>query len=104
MTVVALYCHLVILPPPSPLPPLGIESFLAREGIPVDRLEILRHVARDRRHQSKPNTAVLFGASNPNSPGKIFKFFLKSNPSVAVVLILVQLVLIVCVVFMIVSQ
>lgn len=70
----------------------------------MDRLEVQSHVARDRRHQSKPNTAMLFGASNPNSLGKIFKFFLKSNPSVAVVLVLVQLILIGCVVIIILSQ
>ena len=82
----------------------GIESFLSREGIPVDKLEIKSHLPRDRRHASKPNTATLFGASNPNSPSKLLKLFLKSNPVVAVVLILVQLVLIVCVIGLIFSQ
>ena len=70
----------------------------------MDKLEIRPHITRDRRHQSKPNTAALFKTSNPNSPSKIIMFFLKSNPTVALVLILIQLVLIVCVVGMIASH
>lgn len=82
----------------------GIQSFLSREGIPVDRLDIRPKIPRDRRHASKPNTAALFKTSNPNSPGKILKYFLKANPLVAVVVICIQLLLILCVIVMIISQ
>ena len=40
----------------------GLRSFLNREGIPVDHLDISKHVPRDRRHQSKPDTAALFNS------------------------------------------
>lgn len=82
----------------------GIQSFLSREDIPVDKLDIRPKIPRDRRHASKPNTAALFKTSDPNSLGKLLKFFLKANPLVAVVLICVQLLLIVCVLTLIILQ
>ena len=82
----------------------GIQSFLSREDIPVDKLDIRPKIPRDRRHASKPNTAALFKTSDPNSLGKLLKFFLKANPLVAVVLICIQLLLIVCVLTLIILQ
>ena len=75
----------------------GIRSFLSREGIPVDHFEICQRIPRDRRHQSKPDTAALFKTSNPNSPMKVVRFILKSNPLVALGIICLQILLIFCV-------
>ena len=41
----------------------ALKQFLLTEGIPVDHLVVKAHIPKDRRHQSKPNTAVLFAAS-----------------------------------------
>ena len=83
---------------------LGIKSFLTREGIPVDHLEIRGHIPRDRRHRSKPDTAALFQRSNPNSPFKIIVFLLKSNPFKALLVIFVQIILIMLVLGVIISS
>ncbi|XP_064406005.1 olefin beta-lactone synthetase-like [Halichondria panicea] len=72
----------------------GVESLLSREGIPVDHLSIRKSLPRDRRHQSKPNTAALFNKSNPNSFSKIIKLFLRANTMLAVVFIFFQMMLI----------
>ena len=72
----------------------GLRSFLNREGIPVDHLDIRKHVPRDRRHQSKPDTAALFNKSNPNSVSKVIKLVLRANPLLAVLLIFIQISLI----------
>ncbi len=73
----------------------GIESLLNQEGIPVDHLSIRKSIPRDRRHQSKPNTAALFNKSNPNSASKIIKLILKANTVLALVFIFIQMILIV---------
>lgn len=70
----------------------------------MDRLEIRKKVPRDRRHQSKPDTAALFKQSNPNSAAKIIKFFLRTNPLLAILLVFVQIVLILCAIAVIVWQ
>ena len=70
----------------------------------MDKLDIRPKIPRDRRHASKPNTAALFKTSDPNSVGKLLKFFLKANPLVAVVLVCIQLLLIVCVLALIILQ
>ena len=41
----------------------ALKQFLLTEGVPVDHLVVKAHIPKDRRHQSKPNTAVLFAAS-----------------------------------------
>ena len=79
----------------------GIRSFLSREGIPVDHLDIRKHIPRDRRHHSKPDTAALFKISNPNSPVKVIKFILRSNPLLVIGIICLQILLILCVLVMI---
>lgn len=70
----------------------------------MDHLEIRRHIPKDRRHKSKPNTASLFQRSNPNSPFKIIVFLLKSNPFKAVLVIFVQIALILLILGVIISQ
>lgn len=82
----------------------GIKSFLTREGIPTDHLEIRAHIPRDRRHRSKPDTAALFKRSNPNSPFKIIVFLVKSNPLKALVVMFVQILLIMLVLGVIITQ
>ena len=82
----------------------GLRSFLSREGIPVDRLDIRKHIPRDRRHHSKPDTAALFKTSNPNSPVKVIKFILRSNPLLVIGIICLQILLILCVLVVIFRQ
>ena len=67
----------------------------------MDHFEIRKHITRDRRHASKPNTAALFRSSNPNSPVVMLKMALKTNPMIAVAIVFVQIVLILCVVALI---
>ena len=82
----------------------GLQSLLAREGIPVDHLEVRPRIPRDRRHASKPDTAALFRTSNPNSLGKLVRLFLRANPLVALFLVFLQLVLIASVLVLIFLQ
>lgn len=82
----------------------GIKSFLTREGIPTDHLEIRRHIPRDRRHRSKPDTAALFQRANPNSPFKILVFLLKSNPLKALLVVFLQIILILLLLGYIITQ
>ena len=43
---------------------LALKQYIHHEGIPVDHLVVRPHIPKDRRHLSKPNTAVLFAPSS----------------------------------------
>lgn len=71
----------------------ALDSFIKLEGVPVDELIIKPHIAKDRRHASKPNTAVLFAEGNQKLKDALtlVKFVIICNPLVILLLLLIQL-------------
>ncbi|CAI8051226.1 Olefin beta-lactone synthetase [Geodia barretti] len=70
----------------------ALKQFLLTEAIPVDHLVVKAHIPKDRRHQSKPNTAVLFAASPFKRYTKLAMYLLRSNPLLTLVLFLLFLI------------
>jgi len=67
-------------------------------------MKVMRHIPKDRRHRSKPDTNALFNKGNPNSPLKILRFVMRSNPLLSILVLFLQLFLIMCVLLIIFSQ
>lgn len=72
----------------------ALESFIKLEGVPVDELVIKPHIAKDRRHASKPNTSVLFADKNKKwiEGLTLVKFVVSNNPMILVVWLIIKLV------------
>lgn len=72
----------------------ALESFIKLEGVPVDELVIKPHIAKDRRHASKPNTNVLFADKNKKwiEGLTLVKFVVSNNPMILVVWLIIKLV------------
>ena len=70
---------------------IALDSFIKLEGVPVDELVIKPHIAKDRRHYSKPNTAVLFAEGNQKLKDAVtlIKFVIICNPLVILLLLLI---------------
>ena len=79
---------------------LALESYIKAEGIPVDNMVIKPFIPKDRRHASKPDTAVLFGNTHI-AKLLILKFVLKNNPIFALFLLVFLLCILIAAVFLI---